>query len=120
MRRLLLERQQWLLSEVRGKLDEETGADDAHGDEADLANSALNTDLAFDARARESRELQLIAEALKKIEEGTYGLCGECQEPIPLARLEALPFAQYCIGCQEELEREGAFADRGEELRFRD
>lgn len=119
MRGDLLERQRWLLNESRVKMDGPE-VDDGHGDEADLANSALNTDLALDARARESREIQLVSDALQKIESGQYGQCSECHEPIPLARLEALPFAEYCIDCQEELEREGAFADRGDELRFLD
>ena len=119
MRGDLLERQRWLLNESRGKMDGPE-VDDTHGDEADLANSALHTELAIDARARESREIQLVTGALQKMDRGTYGQCSECQDPIPVARLKALPFAEYCIDCQEELEREGAFAQQGDEIRFLD
>ena len=115
----LRERQRWLLDAARGKMDG-PGEDEGHGDEADIANSALNTDLALDARARESRELQQVANALKKIEDGTYGRCGECDAPIALARLKALPFAVYCIDCQEELESKGAFVNEDGEPRFLD
>lgn len=115
----LLERQRWLLNAARGHFDA-PGEDDGHGDEGDLANSAVRTDLAMDVKARESRELQMIEHALQKIEEGTYGVCGECGGGIPLPRLEALPFAEYCIDCQEELERVGSFADSASEIPFGD
>ena len=119
MAETLRERQRWLLDGARAKMDN-SGDDEGHGDEADIANSALNTDLALDARARESRELQQISNALKKIEDGSYGRCGECNATIGLARLKALPFAVYCIDCQEELENSGAFLDEDGEPRFLD
>ena len=43
--------------------------------------------------------------ALEKIEEGTYGLCESCSEPISRKRLKALPFARLCIACKQEEER---------------
>jgi DnaK suppressor protein len=42
-----------------------------------------------------------IDEALQRLENGTYGSCEECDEEIPAARLQALPFATLCISCQE-------------------
>ncbi|HLU49296.1 MAG TPA: TraR/DksA C4-type zinc finger protein [Planctomycetota bacterium] len=44
--------------------------------------------------------------ALEKIEAGSYGYCEECSQPIPRARLEALPFASYCVPCQRQQELE--------------
>jgi RNA polymerase-binding protein DksA len=46
-----------------------------------------------------------IDEALRAIDEGTYGVCEECESTIEKPRLKALPFAKTCIGCQSELER---------------
>jgi len=115
----LLERQRWLLNAARGHF-EGPDEDGAHGDEGDLANNAVRAELAMDVKARESRELQLIDNALAKVEAGTYGTCGECSGGIPMARLEALPFAQYCIDSQEELERVGSFAQADAEMPFRD
>jgi DnaK suppressor protein len=54
----------------------------------------------------ESRELGQIDKAIQKIGEGTYGVCEKCGEHISPARLKALPFANKCIRCQEEDERE--------------
>ncbi|MEV6367069.1 TraR/DksA C4-type zinc finger protein [Micromonospora musae] len=42
-----------------------------------------------------------ISEALKRMSEGTYGLCEGCGRPIPTARLEILPSARHCVPCQQ-------------------
>ncbi len=46
--------------------------------------------------------LENVEEALKKIDNGTYGICDKCGKQIPLARLEAVPWADECIDCQRE------------------
>lgn len=58
--------------------------------------------------------LREIDEALVRMNDGSYGTCQECGEPISLKRLEALPWALYCVSCQEELASmgEGTAADR--------
>jgi len=48
-----------------------------------------------------------IEAALRKIEKGTYGLCEECRNPIPPRRLKVLPYATYCVRCQEAIEKMG-------------
>ena len=52
-----------------------------------------------------------IDEALQRLERGTYGSCDECDEEIPTARLQALPFATLCVTCQE-LQEEAPPAER--------
>ena len=47
-----------------------------------------------------------IDDAIDRIEENTYGLCEECGIKIPKARLKVLPFAKFCVECQEKNERE--------------
>jgi DnaK suppressor protein len=84
---------------------------DRGGDEVDVATLSQHHEMNLDARVRESRELQLIGRALAKIQDGSYGICEECEEPIAIARLEALPFAQYCIDCQERLDEQGVSTD---------
>ena len=80
-------------------------------DEIDVASSEMN--LAFQGRLRE-RELGLInkiEQALQKIEDGVFGECESCGEPISLKRVEARPVAKLCIDCkaeQEALERRNA------------
>lgn len=54
----------------------------------------------------ESRELAQIEEALGRIRQGSYGSCESCGEEIPLARLQALPYATRCVKCQRESEQQ--------------
>jgi len=48
-------------------------------------------------------QLRLIEEALDRIASGDYGICLSCEETIPEKRLKALPWARYCVTCQEEV-----------------
>src|SRR5690349_627960 len=54
-------------------------------------------------------QLRLVEEALDRIRSGDYGVCLSCEEPIPAKRLHALPWARYCVTCQEEV---GALQER--------
>ncbi len=47
-----------------------------------------------------------IDEALEKIEAGSYGICSTCDQPIPEARLDVLPFAKFCVECLSKIENE--------------
>jgi len=53
-------------------------------------------------------ELSEIRSALTKMANGTYGVCEDCDDQIPLKRLEALPYAIRCIACEEKSEKAGA------------
>jgi len=84
---------------VREVLQVETFAD-----ALDQITSAADRDfvvIRLDQKAKLARELRT---ALQKIEEGTYGVCEECEDPIAPRRLDALPFAKRCVPCQEKAE----------------
>ena len=46
-------------------------------------------------------QLKLVEEALDRLRSGDYGVCLACERPIPPKRLQALPWARYCVPCQE-------------------
>ena len=50
--------------------------------------------------------LRQIEEALERIEDGEYGVCAECEAPIPEGRLELVPYAIFCVRCQEKMEKD--------------
>ena len=75
-------------------------------DEVDLASSELNQSMALRLRDRERSLLQKIEKALSKIEDGSFGICESCEEPIEVKRLEARPIATLCIQCKEAEERD--------------
>ncbi|MEK9953540.1 MAG: TraR/DksA family transcriptional regulator, partial [Curvibacter sp.] len=61
--------------------------------------------LEFALDARESAELDAIDAALKRIEDGVYGLCIDCGADIPAARLHAAPETLRCVSCQQKAEQ---------------
>lgn len=75
------------------------------GDEIDNSVEEQERKLAMLLQDRERDKLEKIEEAIKRIEEGDYGECEECGEPISEKRLMIVPFARMCINCQQEAER---------------
>ena len=75
-------------------------------DEMDLASSEYLQSFTFRLRGREKSFIDKIDRALKKIEDGTFGLCESCEDPIGKKRLEARPETGLCIKCKEDQERE--------------
>lgn len=78
------------------------------GDVIDAALDAAQDELSSQLAEVESRELAQIEQALERIKTGEYGQCEICGGRIPMARLNALPYASYCIECQRERERADA------------
>lgn len=81
----------------------ETSAFGMH--QADAGSDAYDRDFALSMLSKEQGSLYEIDEALKRIEDGSYGICEISEKPIPHARLEALPFTRYTVDCQAELEK---------------
>jgi DnaK suppressor protein len=86
--------------------------DNRVADMSDWASHETERNFQLRARDRERKLLSKIDEALRRIEDGTYGYCEETQEPIGLRRLEARPIATLSIEAQERHERrEKAYRD---------
>jgi len=79
---------------------------DTEGDETDEIQGNMLIEMQNQLSTRNSTRLRQIEVALKKIEEGAYGLCADCEEPIPEKRLVANPYCQTCVSCAEERELE--------------
>ena len=75
-------------------------------DNLDKAIMQTEMDFAFIRLFRDGLNKESILRALRKMDEGTYGLCEACDEEIPIQRLNAIPDARYCISCQITLEKE--------------
>jgi len=74
-------------------------------DEMDLASSEYIQSFTFRLRGREKTFLEKIDRALRKIEDGSFGICENCEEPINTKRLDARPETTLCIRCKEDQER---------------
>lgn len=71
----------------------------------DLATMESNRSLAIRLRDREHLLIRKILQSLRDIEEGAYGICDACGEPIAVERLKARPIARYCIACKTDMEK---------------
>ena len=105
-KKLLEGKRDELLDQAKRALEQElVMAKEELPDEMDLATSEYDRFLTIRFRGRERTLLNKIEQALKLIEDGSYGTCVECGEEIPKARLELRPVATLCIRCKEEQER---------------
>ena len=76
---------------------------------ADAASDNYDRDFNLGIASNERKVVFEIDEALKRIEEGTFGVCQISGKPIPKARLNAIPYARYTRECQEQYDRENRF-----------
>lgn len=74
-------------------------------DEGGQASWAQMEHMAFANLEQGQRTLSEVEAAIKRMDRGTYGVCEDCDEPIPEARLRALPWARFCIKCTERRQR---------------
>ncbi|HRK01809.1 MAG TPA: TraR/DksA C4-type zinc finger protein [Oligoflexia bacterium] len=110
-KKMLLEERQNVLNHSKKDRNDIIVDSDDLADETDLAASEVSQALAFSLRDRERLLLSKIDQALEKIEEGTFGICETCEEPIEIRRLEARPVSNLCLSCKElEEHKEKIFA----------
>jgi DnaK suppressor protein len=121
LKQILEERRREILSEVHEKIRDvrtEGATGPTHGvlDAAESSEADIQEDIEFALLQMKSETLSKIAEALRRLDEGTYGNCFECGEEISERRLRALPFAVRCKDCEEAREiaqqRERALSQR--------
>lgn len=85
-------------------------ADSAPDDGEELGADGYAREFQLGLIENEDEILQLCREALDRIEEGDFGVCGACDEAIPPRRLDALPYARYCVTCQAK-DEDGTLGD---------
>jgi DnaK suppressor protein len=88
-----------LHNENPGSVEDETGDETADQHFADEATATYDRELDYSLEENSEQVLAEIDAALRRIDEGTYGICTNCGKPIPPERLEALPWASLCIDC---------------------
>jgi len=99
-----------ILEEKRDELEQVVSNRDAitiekSADALDEVQHAAERELAIRNLDRESNLLRNVRLALRRIEEGSFGTCLHCEEEISPKRINAVPWAAFCIGCQEQMDR---------------
>jgi DnaK suppressor protein len=103
--RKILERK---AEEVRNSMSAQKAAQvvarlDVPSDEGDLSQHHHEEWIFLNRNTIDMKLLREVADALHRIDQGTYGICPECEEPISAKRLDAVPWARYCVTCQEQI-----------------
>jgi RNA polymerase-binding protein DksA len=110
-KRLLEERERvqealdYLHDENPGSIQDETQDSTADNHPGDMATVTFDRELDYTLEENEGRLLQAIDASLKRIDDGTYGICVNCDRAIGGERLEALPWTTQCIDCKRKEER---------------
>ena len=106
-RQRVLDAINYLHEETPGSLEDETeeivGNSDNHL--GDTATATLDREIDYSLEENSEQVLRAIDGALQRIDEGTYGTCETCGQPISEERLEAIPYATQCIDCRRKGER---------------
>ena len=105
LRDVLIRRREALRKALAGDLSLLRELSAEGGDVMDVAMDTANDEISSQLAEVESRELVRIDEALERMREGCYGDCDNCEKPIPLARLQAVPYATMCIDCQRKQDK---------------
>jgi DnaK suppressor protein len=104
---LLLKFREQTINDIGQKSNDDLHVDsDEVIEDGDQAQTYLNQNLSFGLRERELTKLREIEAALSRIEDGSYGICEEFEEPISKKRLQKVPWTRLCIEAAEQLERE--------------
>jgi len=73
-------------------------------DLADRATESYTREFLYRLSDADREQIRLVDDALHRLDDGLYGECEECGEKIPPVRLKAIPWALFCVKCQEETE----------------
>ena len=103
-----LEMQRQQILEFLKRLNDETQAldPDSARDIADRSVLAMSRESLFEQTSQQRLVLRMVDGALGRISDGSFGVCASCGDDISARRLEAVPWTQYCLRCQEVLEGE--------------
>jgi RNA polymerase-binding protein DksA len=88
-----------------GSMEDETQEMPSDNHPGDVATFTLDREIDYTLEENEERVLAAIDGALERIDNGTFGICRSCGQPIALERLEALPYTTQCIDCKRREER---------------
>ena len=103
-RRRVVDAIEYLHKENPGSIEEETEDETTDNHIAETATATLDREIDYTLEENSEHVLAEIEGALKRIEEGTYGVCVNCGKPIAEERLTAIPWATYCIDCKRLVE----------------
>ena len=109
LKQILLVKRETLIQQIKQQLGQSVSEEqqrrlEAAMDSGDQALVDLEREMGISLQEMRNRERQLIDDALDSLDEGTYGMCADCEAELSEKRLHALPFARLCVECQSKRE----------------
>lgn len=104
-KKLLAKRDELARTIARTEQEGRSADEDPTVDLADKAANSYTKEFLFGQTHNDRLTLQFVNEAIRRVEQGTFGQCLNCQEEMQQKRLEAVPWARHCRTCQEQLEQ---------------
>jgi len=94
-----------LIREIQAETEKQNMYSEVNPDHSDLAEKSLQQDITAGRLRYLKRKLNQVEAALKRLGEGTYGICSKCGNPIDPDRMRAMPQATLCVQCKKRQER---------------
>jgi DnaK suppressor protein len=97
IRENLEKRRRAILAKVSETRPSQSAEDITRGDSLDIASSSRDREITFMLKSRELDELRAVEDAIERIDADDYGICANCEDPIEIKRLEAIPWARFAV-----------------------
>lgn len=110
LKKTLLKRKEELASSFKNHVEElpDTGMEGVAGDSSDRASADYTSEMFGVLLERQAGTLEEVERALTKMEKGEFGICEACEKSIPSKRIKALPWARFCLECQQVHDRKNS------------
>jgi RNA polymerase-binding protein DksA len=105
IRETLIDEQVMFAADIKNEQDKLQHYVEENPDTFDLADKRLHQEITLNRLGNMEERLIQVTAALKRLDEGLYGICARCGNDIHPERLKAIPYATLCVNCQERLER---------------
>jgi DnaK suppressor protein len=106
--RKLIDLRDSMIHDVRALSERSLNSTKAAGEElADIGSENFLREMELSLVSEEGRTLNLILGALRRLQDDSFGICEDCEKPIPEGRLKAIPYARLCVSCKSAREENG-------------
>ena len=105
IRKILMDEQKALAANMQYEEGELQQQSEENPDLSDLADQRLHQEIVVSRLSLMNQRLTQVRAALKRLDEGKYGICARCGNEINPERLKAIPYTTFCVNCQERFER---------------
>lgn len=105
IREILMDEQLALVADMQNEADKLQQQSEENPDPSDLADKRLHQEIVVSRLSLMNQRLTQVRAAVKRLDEGKYGICARCGNEINPERLKAIPYTTFCVSCQEHVER---------------